>query len=60
MSDTASVGGKLGIAGVLEYLDKDGNVLKTVEIKGSIPLTDEQVVEVAKDMEIQDGTDYSQ
>lgn len=49
MNDTA-VGGRLGVSGVLEFLDKDGNILKTVEIKGSIPLTDREIVEVAEEL----------
>lgn len=36
----AQMGAKLGLSGVLEYRDKDGNLLKTVEISGAIPLSE--------------------
>lgn len=32
------VGARIGIAGTFEFKDKDGNVLKTMEISGSVPL----------------------
>jgi len=38
MTFTAGVGAKLGISGVFEFRDKDGNILKTMEVIGSIPL----------------------
>ena len=31
--------GRLGLSGFLTYHDKDGNPIKTVEMKGSIPLS---------------------
>lgn len=36
----SSMGARLGLSGTLCYHDKDGNVIKTVEINGSIPLSD--------------------
>lgn len=38
MDNTASVGARLGLSGTLEFRDKDGNVLKTVDFVGSVPL----------------------
>lgn len=40
MSFQTGIGAKLGISGTLEYRDKDGNVLKTVQLNGAIPLAD--------------------
>jgi hypothetical protein len=34
----AGAKGKMGIKGTLEFRDKDGNIVKTVELDGSIPL----------------------
>lgn len=34
------MGARLGISGVLEFKDKDGNVLERVQMHGSIPLAD--------------------
>lgn len=38
--------GKMGISGMLQFRDKDGNIVKEVEIKGSVPLKG-----------VEDGTD---
>ena len=40
MNNTAGVGARLGLAGTLEFKDAEGRVLKTVEINGSVPLSD--------------------
>ena len=37
-TNTAAVGARLGIAGKFEFKDKDGNVLKTMEVTGAVPL----------------------
>lgn len=55
--NTKPMGGKLGISGFLQYRDKDGNILKEVEVNGSIPLTAEQAQELAKQQEQGNGTD---
>ena len=34
----ASLGARLGLSFTLECRDKDGNILKTIDCKGSIPL----------------------
>lgn len=57
----ASMGAKLGLSGVLVYHDKDGNVLKTVEMNGAIPLerlglSVEQAQELIKQQENANGT----
>jgi hypothetical protein len=38
MSEQAGVAGRVAVSGVLEYKDKDGNVIKTVEVSGSLPI----------------------
>ena len=38
--DKVSTGAGLGISGVLEFRDKDGNVVGTTELRGVIPLTE--------------------
>jgi hypothetical protein len=38
MSEQAGVAGRVAVTGVLEYKDKDGNVIKTVEVSGSLPI----------------------
>jgi hypothetical protein len=40
MTFSAGVGARLGLAGTLEFKDKDGNVLKRVDFTGSVPLAD--------------------
>ena len=57
MNDVKPLAGRLGVSGVLEFLDKDGNVLKTTEIKGSVPLNEEQAAEVIKELGKTDGSD---
>ena len=37
---TKPIGAKLNIAGTLEWRDKDGNILKTTELRGSVPLSE--------------------
>lgn len=39
MNFDSTMGAKLGVSGVLEYRDAAGTLLKTVEIKGAIPLS---------------------
>lgn len=52
------VGGRLGISGTLEWRDKDGNILGTTTLSGSIPLSEiengEQLAEELK-KEADDG-----
>jgi hypothetical protein len=36
--ETKPMGARLGISGVLEFKDKDGNILERVQMQGSIPL----------------------
>ena len=55
--DGKQVAGKLLLSGSLEFRDKDGNVLKVVEMRGAIPLDSEGVAEAQKLMEGQHGTD---
>jgi hypothetical protein len=57
----AEIGAKLGISGTLEFRDAQGNVLKTVEMSGAIPLeqlgmTIEQAEQLIK--ENQHGPDH--
>lgn len=49
----APIGGRLGISGTLEWRDKDGNIIKTTELKGSLPLDTLQPAE----KEAEDGPD---
>lgn len=61
MTHQAHVGARLGISGTLEFKDKDGNVLKTVQMNGSIPLTDldltvDEARELINQQESQNGT----
>lgn len=37
-NNKVTTGAKLGITGTMEYRDKDGNILKTVQVSGNIPL----------------------
>lgn len=55
--DTKPITARLGIAGVLECRDADGNVIKTIELLGSLPLTDEQAQQLQG---ATDGTDDSE
>jgi hypothetical protein len=34
----AGAKGKVGVSGTLTFRDKDGNVVKTMELNGSVPL----------------------
>jgi hypothetical protein len=52
MSYQAGVKGRLGIKGVLTFRDKDGNVVGTTDMDGSIPLdrfTQEEQQQLIKD-----------
>ncbi len=40
MDFKTGMGGRLGISGTFECKDKDGVVLKTIELRGSVPLED--------------------
>lgn len=40
MMETQTIGAKLGIAFALDFKDADGNVLKTIQCKASIPLSE--------------------
>jgi hypothetical protein len=40
MTYEAGVEARIGISGTLEWKDKDGNILATSEIRGSIPLAE--------------------
>lgn len=44
MGELKPINAKLVLAGTLECRDKDGNLLKTIEVRGAIPLdlTDEK------------------
>lgn len=53
--NTKPMGGRLGVSGFLQYRDKDGNVLKEVEVSGSIPLTSEQAQELVQQQQEQDN-----
>lgn len=52
--------GRLGISGTFECRDAEGNVLKTIELSGSIPLSDAGQVEAAQQLieEANSGTDH--
>jgi hypothetical protein len=47
--------GRLGIKGTFECRDEFGNVLKTIELSGSIPLTEAQAEQLIQ--EADHGTD---
>lgn len=48
--------GRLGISGTLEWRDKDGKILGTTTLSGSIPLSDlEQPGEGTETKETDDG-----
>lgn len=62
MTFSAGVGARIGISGVLECKDKDGNVLQLIEMNGSIPLSDlglsvEQAQELITQQEASRGSD---
>lgn len=53
MSWNSGLKGKLNIKGAFQFRDKDGNVLSTMEVDGSIPLdrfTPEQQQQLLKDI----------
>lgn len=59
------MGAKLGISGVLEFRDSQGNLLKTVQMTGSIPLSDlgvsaEEAQTIIDSQEPTHGTDHRQ
>lgn len=47
---------RLRISGVFECRDKDGNLLKTIEMHGAIPLESAQQIEQARTL-INEGAD---
>lgn len=53
----AQMTAKLAIAGDFEFRDKDGNLLKTIRLSGSIPLAGEEQIEQAKEL-IQQGAEH--
>jgi hypothetical protein len=56
------LGARLGLAFTLECRDKDGNILKTIDCKGSIPLSQLGIdVDQAKELitEATNGADSS-
>jgi len=64
-TSTAGVGAKLGLAFSLDFRDKDGNVLKTIHCKGSVPLADtgmsvDQAQQLINQQESQHGPDDRQ
>ena len=61
-TSTTSVGARLGLSGTLEFKDAHGNVLKTVDFTGSVPLDDagltvEQAQELITKQGAEDGSD---
>ena len=38
--DVQSMGGRLGLSFALEFRDAQGNILKTIDCKGSVPLSE--------------------
>lgn len=60
-----SVGARLNLSGTLEWRDKDGNILKTTTISGSVPLEEtgltlEQAQELITRKEADNGRDDCQ
>lgn len=49
-----TLSGRLVISGTLEFRDKAGNLIKTIDMRGEIPLSPEQVVELQQQKEAQD------
>ena len=62
-NDTAALGARLGLAGTLEFRDKDGAILKAVDFAGSVPLgetgmsVDQAQELITNQQEPQHGTD---
>ena len=54
--------GRVGLSGFLQFRDKNGVVIKEVEINGSVPLpeglTAEQAQELINSQEQSNGTDH--
>ncbi len=59
MTYKAELLGRLHIKGTFECRDKDGNLLKTIELSGEAPLTDASQVAAAQQLiqEANSGTD---
>lgn len=63
MFDPKPIGARLGVRGTLEYRNARGEVIKTVEVRGDIPLaklglTEDQARELVQQQENQThGTD---
>lgn len=62
MTHNTALGARLGLSGTLVYKDAAGNVLKTVEMTGSVPLSDtgltvEQAQELITTQEPHHGSD---
>jgi hypothetical protein len=56
---STSVGARLGLSGTLEFRDADGNILKSVDFTGSVPLEDSGLtVEQAQSIINEQGTDH--
>lgn len=56
---------RLNLSGTLEWRDKDGNILSTTTIRGSVPLEEtglsvEQAQELINQQEAQHGRDHRQ
>lgn len=66
MTFKTGMGGKLGISGTLEFRNKAGEVIKTIELNGQIPLsqlgmTPEQAQQlIQQHQEDQHGPDHRQ
>lgn len=65
MSFATGVGGRLGIAGTFECRDAAGNLLKTIELRGAIPLEDlgltvDEARQLVESQEKPDGADDCQ
>lgn len=52
--DTPQINARLGIAGTLECRDADGNIIKTIEFTGSLPL------DLSNEQGADDGADRSE
>ena len=59
MSSVAAVGARLGLSGTLEFKDAQGNVLKTMDFTGSVPLDEAGLtVEQAQELINTQGADH--
>jgi hypothetical protein len=52
-----ALAGRLGISGVMVFRDKDGNILKEVNVSGSLPLAPETVSTLTEPTEADNGLD---